>query len=153
MASKWKIPPIEKILEAYSAIVDDRIELHEDKAMVSSSDLKKVYTITWNNDTYTSNDNATYWQGYLGYPIIAVLMLQNKLSLNKDIAQYFYGINWKELNKKNKNDYSKVANILFEEMYKKGINCDKIKTELDHVYNQIKELEIVIKRSSLRPPK
>ncbi len=57
-----KFPPIEKILEAYTAIADGHVKLENDQALVTSS-----------------NDNASYWQGYLGYPGIAVLMLQGKL--------------------------------------------------------------------------
>jgi hypothetical protein len=39
---------------------------------------------------------------YAVYPIIAVLMLQGKLALNKNIAYYFKGIKWAELNAKYK---------------------------------------------------
>ena len=69
-----KLPPIEKIYEAYSAIADNRIALHENYAAVLSSDKSKEYTVGWNGNVYTSDDNATYWQGYAGYPVIAVLM-------------------------------------------------------------------------------
>lgn len=56
-----KMPPREKIVEAYTAIEDNRIELFEDYAIVKSSDLKKEYLIKWNNNLYYSNDNSTYW--------------------------------------------------------------------------------------------
>lgn len=69
-----KLPPIEKIPEAYSAIADHRIEMSENSAVVDSSDKTKRYTVTWNDDLYTSNDNASIWQGYAGYPMIAVLI-------------------------------------------------------------------------------
>ena len=75
----FKVPPIEKIHEAYSAIADERVALKENEAEVKSSDLSKKYLVTWKDDTYSSNDNASYWQGYIGYPVIAVLMLQGKL--------------------------------------------------------------------------
>ena len=87
-----KLPPIEKIHEAYSAIADKRVVLKENEAEVSSSDLTKTYMVKWKDEVYSSNDNASYWQGYVGYPIIAVLMLQGKLPLNQEIAMYFQGI-------------------------------------------------------------
>ena len=84
-----KMPPIEKIHEAYSAIADGRITIKEEEAEVVSSDLSKIYVVRWKDGVYSSNDNASYWKGYAGYPIIAVLMLQKKLSLDKEIADYF----------------------------------------------------------------
>ena len=98
-----KLPPIEKIHEAYSAIADKRVVLKENEAEVSSSDLTKTYMVKWKDEVYSSNDNASYWQGYIGYPIIAVLMLQGKLPLNQEIAMYFQGINWKKINTEYKN--------------------------------------------------
>ena len=66
-----KLPPIEKIYEAYSAIVDGRIALFENYATVLSSNREKEYTVTWENDVYSANDNATYWQGYAGRSFVS----------------------------------------------------------------------------------
>ena len=148
-----KMPPIEKIYEAYSAIADGRVTLNEDSAKVASSNCEKMYTVTWKDDVYTSNDNASYWQGYAGYPMIAVLMLQGKLNLNKDIADYFKEINWTDLNKKYKSKYAKAAQEIMDGLKEKGIDCDKIILEAQKVYSQIEKLEVSCKRSSIRPPK
>lgn len=148
-----KMPPIEKIHEAYSAVVDGRVVLREGEADVSSSDDAKKYLVTWKDDVYTSNDNASYWKGYLGYPIIAVLMMQGKLSFDRQIAGYFKGINWKELNTEYKNKYSEAVMEIMEEFELAGIDCDKINTEINKVYKEIEQLTITTKRSSLRPPK
>lgn len=148
-----KVPPIEKIHEAYSAIADGRITLRDTEADVSSSDSAKKYLVKWKDETYSSNDNASYWQGYLGYPIIAVLMLQGKLSYDKEIAGHFKGINWKKLNTEHKNKYSEVVKQIMEEFKASGVDCDKINNEIDKVYKEIEQLTINTKRSSLRPPK
>ncbi|HML38306.1 MAG TPA: hypothetical protein PKA19_12940 [Bacillota bacterium] len=143
-----KLPPIEKIYEAYSAVADSRVILHEDHASVLSSDRSKEYDITWDRNIYASNDNATYWQGYAGYPIIAVLMKQGKLPLDMSIASRFAGINWTELNAKYKRDYGKaVAEVL------DGLGCDNdekeaILVEIRHVYEEVKTLDIQIKRGA-----
>ncbi|MDE7202245.1 MAG: hypothetical protein K2O91_10170 [Lachnospiraceae bacterium] len=148
-----KVPPIEKIHEAYSAIADGRIILRDTEADVSSSDFTKQYLVKWKDETYSSNDNASYWKGYLGYPIIAVLMLQGKLSYDKEIAGHFKGINWKKLNTEHKNDYSKAVKQIMDGLEKSGIDCDKINIEIDKVYKEIEQLAINTKRSSIRPPK
>lgn len=148
-----KMPPIEKIHEAYSAIADERVVMKETEAEVSSSDFAKKYLVTWKENVYTSNDNASYWQGYLGYPIIAVLMLQGKLSLDQEIARYFKGINWKALNTEYKNQFSEAVKKILTQFEADGLDCDKICTEVNKVYHEMEELKISTKRSSLRPPK
>lgn len=148
-----KIPPIEKIYEAYSAIADERIIMREESADVLSSDHSKRYLITWQDDTYSSNDSASYWQGYAGYPLIAVLMLQGKLPLTQMIAVYFKGINWKKLNAEFKGKYAEAVNVILEDLRQNGIHCNSIHTEVQKVYEAIKALEITCKRSSLRPPR
>lgn len=148
-----KLPPIEKIYEAYSAIADNRVTLMKESAVVLSSNKEKKYTVTWENGVYTSNDNASYWRGYAGYPIIAVLMLQKKLSLNSDIIDYFKEINWTELNKKYKAKYSEAVEEVMDNLNRKNVNVSKIKEEVEKVYEEIKALNIICRRSSARPPK
>lgn len=137
-----KMPPIEKIPEAYSAIIDNRVDLKENIALVKSSDLKKVYTIKWQDNTYYSNDNSTYWQNYPGYPVIAVLMLQNKLSYNEEIATYFKSINWHELNANNKRDYTKSLNDILSNVTEDKINI--INSEINKVYQELSNLDLTL---------
>ena len=47
-----KLPPIEKIYEAYSALADNRIKISEDFADVLSSDSAKSYKVMWKDNTY-----------------------------------------------------------------------------------------------------
>ena len=147
-----KLPPIEKIHEAYSAIVDHRVILMEDSASVFSSNRAKEYTVSMKDGIYSSNDNASYWQGYAGYPIIAILMLQGKLSLDMGIAENFKEINWTELNAKYKSKYKKSVAEIMEGLQEKGVDCDEINSEVEKVYKQIETLDITCKRSSKRPP-
>lgn len=143
-----KLPPIEKIYEAYSAIADDRIILHADRAAVLSSDRSKEYNVTWDGNTYASDDNGTYWQGYAGYPVIAVLMEQEKLPLDVRIASYFAGVNWTELNAKYKRDYAKAAAAVLDRLECGDGEKEQILTELHRVYEAIKLLDIKVKRGS-----
>jgi hypothetical protein len=148
-----KMPPIEKIHEAYSAIADNRVTMGTDSAKVASSNHAKEYTVTWKDGIYTSNDNASYWGGYAGYPMIAVLMLQGKLKLDRSIAEYFKGINWTELNAKYKAKYEKAVAEIMDELKSRGIDCDAINKNVNEVYKQIELLDISCKRSSVKPPK
>lgn len=145
-----KMPPIQKILEAYTAIVDKHVELKNNEALVTSSNDAKTYTVSWDDDIYHSNDNATYWQGYAGYPIIAVLMLQGKIPFDQKLADNFASVNWNEVNAKFKRNYAKAAS---EVIKKKGLNEKEVMAELEKVYEVLKDLPITIKRGSLRPPK
>lgn len=141
-----KISPIEKIHEAFSAISDNRITLFENKATVYSSDKKKNYTVQWQDNEYSSNDNATYWQGYPGYPVIAVLMLEGKLTYDKEICALFKGINWKSLNDKHKRNYSKAVSEVLDELSKKDVDISAVVEEVEKIYTNLSKLDITIKR-------
>ncbi len=145
-----KLPPIEKIPEAYSAIADNRVVMSEHSALVDSSDYTKRYTVTWDEDVYTANDNASIWQGYAGYPMIAVLMLQGKLSLNIHIAVHFKDINWKALNTKHKNKYDKAVAEILDSLKERGVDTDAINAEINKVYEDIRTLDISTKRSGIK---
>ncbi len=139
-----KTGPIEKIYEAYTAIADDRITMHEDHAEVFSSDRSKSYTVSWKDNVYSSDDSATYWQGYPGYPVIAVLMLQGRLLYDEAIASQFKDINWNKLNKEYKRDYTGAFEHIVEERH---LDEETIKKEAETVYAQLKELDITLKKA------
>ena len=145
-----KLPPIEKIYEAYSAIADKRVTLKDDHGEVLSSDRNRFYTITFEANVYSSNDNSTYWQGYAGYPVIAVLFAQGKLPFNRKTADLFKDINWNLLNKEYKRDYNAAAKAIIKD---RKMDAAKISEETLLVYEQLKQLDIVIKRGKLRPVK
>ena len=148
----WKMPPMEKIHEAYGALADGRVRTEDGSAAVTSSDGTRQYTVNWEGDTYSSNDNASYWQGYMGYPLIAVLMIQGRIPYDAGIAAHFAGINWKERNAAHKNKYAKVVAEIMAELCEKGVECDRINAEVQRVYAALKTLDIQYKRGK-RPPK
>lgn len=149
-----KMPPLEKIPEAYSAIADNRIEMDEanEMAHVFSSDRTKAYTVTWKGDVYTSNDNSSYWQGAIGYPLIAILLLQGKLPLNQEIVSLFKDINWKAINTRHKNKYDQALAEVFHDLAMRGIDLHPIETNFREVYADLEQLPFKMKKSSLRPP-
>ncbi len=141
-----KLPPIEKIYEAYSALADNRIHMRENSADVLSSDGAKSYKVAWKDNTYSSTDNATYWQGYAGYPVIGVLILQSKLTVDNTIFKQFSGVNWNSLNKKYKRDYRAALLEVFAEKQLPQNQIDAIEEKTQQVFEQLKTLDLTIVR-------
>lgn len=148
-----KQPPVEKIPEAMSAIADGRITMSGEKAQITSSSYSKRYTVLFDGDTYASNDSATYWQGYPGYPVIAVLMLQGRLPFRQETAVLFKGINWTALNEKHKRNYEKALSEIYDSIALQGAGIDTIKAEVSEIYNKLAELPLTIKRNNAKPEK
>ncbi len=149
----YKIPIIEKIYEAYSAIADNRISAGDNIFYAESSDHAKKYTITKTENSYISNDNMSYFMQTLGYPIIATMMLEGKIEYNGEVANYFKNINWKKINTEFKNDYVKAAEIILNQLKESGIDVEFVKAETEKVYSQIKELKLLYTKSKIFPPK
>jgi len=151
----WKMPPKAKIYEAMSAVADGRVTITgPTKAQVTSSSHDKIYDVEWSEDAseITSNDNASYWQGYMGYPIIAVLMVIGKISFDINIASGLVGVPWKELNSKFKRDYDKAIDYVLNQMQENGTDRSAITAEVDKIYEQLGALGLTRARSRRRLP-
>lgn len=148
-----KMPPIEKAYEAYSALADGRVEMHEaeGRALVSSSDGAKTYEVSWQGTTYASNDNATYWQGYAGYPVLAVLIEQGLLPhLPADVLPEMADIPWNALNAAHKRDYTAAAD--------EALACKpheaQIRAAAQELYQALADLDLTTRRGrATRPSK
>ena len=141
-----KLPPPEKAAEAYSAIADGRVTLFaaEERAEVISSDGEKKYAVAWRGNVYTSTDNATRWQGYAGYPVLAVLMLQGRLPLDREVAALFSGINWTELNRKHRRDYAAALDAVVRA---RNMDAAAVRAAMDQVFERLSPLDVEIRRS------
>lgn len=154
--SLWKLPPKEKIYEALSAIADNRVQIiAPGSAEVISSSRDKRYSVEWSPDMtkISSNDNASYWQGYLGYPVVAVLLATGKIAFRPEIANPLAGIAWKDLNTKFKKDYSKAVQSVLESIEVGGGNINKIKEEVESIYAQLSQLKLERGQARKAPPK
>jgi len=161
-----KLPPVEKVYEAYTAIADGRIHLggkenetgagtgvggFEDpvgSAQVVSSDGSRTYTVSWDGDIYASDDNATYWQGYAGYPVIAVLMLQHRLPCDLSVLRRFDAVPWKELNDRHKGDYGAALQEAFE---LKGLGDEEVaycRKMAQRAHDLLADMDLTIRRPS-----
>lgn len=137
------MPPKEKIFEAWTAIVDNRVSLHDGYAVVKSSDDSKEYTVRFSGDSYSSDDNATYWQGYPGYPVIAVLMLQGRLPFDRAEAEKWRDVNWKAVNTRFKNKYSEAVESIASERH---IDLPASEQAAQTVMNSLASMNLIIKR-------
>lgn len=145
-----KLPPIEKLYEAYSALADKRVNMGENAATVTSSDSAKTYKVEWQDNMYSSTDNATLWQGYAGYPVISILILQKKLSVNDDMIARFSNVNWNSLNKKYKRDYRAALLEVFEQKQFTQEEISQIENATAQAFEQLKALPLEIVRKVKR---
>ena len=140
-----KLPPIEKIAEAYSVIANNRIEeVDENTFLVVSSNGEKSYKVTINGDRFRSNDSATKFARYAGYPILAVLMYQHRLPLPDEYLKDFKDINWNQLNKEYKRDYAAALDAALESKNLLKEDIVIIKELMRQCYQQFKKLHITI---------
>jgi hypothetical protein len=154
--STWKSPPKAKIYEALSAVADGRVTLMGgEKAEVQSSDGTKTYHVEWSPDSnqITSKDNASYWQGYMGYPIIAVLMALGKLDYETEVANFLTGVPWKQMNRRFRNDYTKAIDSVLDTLEAKGTPRQIVVAEVDRIMVQIEGMELEKLPRRKRPPK
>lgn len=108
-----KLPPLEKVYEAWSALADGRVRKTAAGYEIDSSDRGKTYTVVPDGNVYAATDSATYWQGYPGYPVLAVWMLEGILPYHRELAAGLQDVPWKQLNDKHKRNYAAAAEEAF----------------------------------------
>ena len=150
------MPPKAKVYEALSAVADKRVSLTgATTAQVLSSSRDKTYDVAWSEDIseMTSNDNASYWQGYIGYPCIAVLLQIGKISFNPQIAQRLADVPWKSVNEQFKRDYDKATNHILDEIEARGGSRTELAQEVERIHEQLNSLQLKRSQRRRRPPK
>ncbi len=58
-----------------------------------------------------SNDNGSFYKGYLGYPAIGYLLLIGELDYSPIVAKKLKGLAWKDINQQFKNTLIKPWSI------------------------------------------
>ncbi|MDB5179342.1 MAG: hypothetical protein JWN01_1285 [Patescibacteria group bacterium] len=153
---QWEHPPIIKVYEALGAIGDGRVALDGNTAKVYSSSGNKYYQVAYDPDSnsITSNDNGSYWVGYLGYPSISFLLLKGIIGYEPAAARLLKGIAWKDINTRFKNDFDKteahIRNQLTAEHDRRGLEL--LDGELDRITKDINKLGLLKLPSHTHPP-
>jgi hypothetical protein len=150
----WKLPPIIKVYEALGSIADNRIEMMGNEAKVYSSSRGKFYTVKYSPDTnsITSNDNATYYMGYLGYPAVAFLLKIGKLTYSHSLAEAFKDVKWKDLNVQFRNDFFKTQEYVLRAAEEKGFSKSELVSEAEIIFEQLKKLSPQKLGEKMLPP-
>lgn len=141
LAPLWKLPPLAKIYEALGAIADGRVHLEDPgHASVTSSDGEKTYTVEadYANHVISANDNASFWQGYLGYPAIAVLLLLGLFDPSPQTLSALAGVPWKVLNTNYRNDYDRALEDVFTRAAASGFAPEAIRLEAEAVFEALR---------------
>lgn len=151
----WKHPPLNKVYEALGAIGDKRITLDGNKAKVYSSSGNKYYDVEYKADTQeiTSNDNASYWAGYLGYPAIALLLAKGIIKYEPILAKYLSDFAWKDINQSFGNNLPKTNGYVDEQIeHKYHIDLDEFHNKLNLIRDQVIALRLKKLGKTKRPP-
>ena len=115
-------PPKIKFLEAEGALGDGRVKLIHDepslkRAIITSSTGVKRYhvAIALENGIVRaySDDNGTRLRGYVGYPILSLMIISGLLPRDERVEEALKGIPWKKLN-----EYYKKYSLVIEEVKK-----------------------------------
>jgi hypothetical protein len=139
----WKLPPLAKIYEALGALGDGRVEFQDEgHATVLSSDRSKTYRVEMSADgrTISSDDNASYWQGYLGYPAIAVMLRRGLCPVRAEAIKALAGIAWSELNRRFRNDYNRTIDEVMRRAEQRGFDPKVVVGEANAVLSKLREV-------------
>ncbi len=146
---RLRLPPRIKILEALSAIGDGRIHvLDEKRARIVSSDGTREYNVyaDLERSLVYSDDNGTRFRNYIGYPIIAFLMLKGVLPYDKRLAEALRGIPWRELNERFRS-YAIVESIIKRIVKERGVDPRELDKFVAEVMNKLKSIELLYLRN------
>lgn len=151
----WKVPPAIKVYEALGAVAGGRIQLYDDHAEVFSSDARKKYTVIFDlsKKIISANDNGSYWQKYLGYPSIAVLMVKNIIPYDSKIAKGLKNIPWKIWNDEYHQDYSKTIERVHKKLEKLGVGTLRVQKDVENILEFLRENPYYMPEKLQHPPR
>jgi hypothetical protein len=141
--AQWKMPPLAKVYEALGAIGDGRVRIEDgQRASVTSSDGAKIYSVENSAEAteISSNDNASFWQGYLGYPAIATLIARGLIDADQGAVRALTGVPWKELNSRYRNDYDRTLEEVMRDAAARGYDVDAIHAAAGAVLEALRKL-------------
>ncbi|HMO78213.1 MAG TPA: hypothetical protein PKA42_01580 [Candidatus Paceibacterota bacterium] len=148
----WDTPPIIKIYEALGAVTDNRLEIDGNTAKCFSSSGNKFYDVIYEpeQNAIMTNDNGSYWKGYLGYPAIAYLLQTGVLRYQEELASALRDIKWKDINQEFKNDFDKTLTFILEPLDEQTrVNLENYTKSL---LTQITELKLGKLGKKMKPP-
>ncbi len=150
----WKKAKDEHIVyEALTAIADNRIEIEKGTARCFSSSRNKFYTVHFDLEKmlFMSDDNMAYYRDEVSYPMLAVLLKENKIIFDQTILPYFKNIPWKDINQKNKNDYMKSVKEFLEKIERIETR-ENTESECIKIFSELNKLNLKVFGEKVLPP-
>ncbi len=143
--AKLKMPPRIKVLEAISSIAAGRVKkVNTGIYKVKSSKGDREYTVIIKSNSVFSNDNGTIYRGYIGYPIIAALMMEGVLPRDERIGKAIKDIPWADMNEQLKN-YRMVEEKVKEVAKQNGVNPEEIDEYVEMVMEALSMITLKFK--------
>ena len=139
-----KLPPRIKVLEAVSAVAKGRVIKEDGAFRVSASAGNREYLVILQGDFVYSNDNGTLYRGYIGYPIIAAMIVEGIVPDFRELGNALKDIPWAELNAKMAS-YRKVEDYVKEVARRSGIEKEKVDKYIANVLGLLKEKRLKFK--------
>ena len=143
-----KLPPKVKVIEALSAIADERIIIEDllskEWKCNSASSPWKTYKILYNEkeNTISSNDSGSTNQGFLWYPAIAFLLKIWKLKYDESILEIMKDINRADIKEKVHKDYESSYRLVLWNLHMQWYNVDYFISQVEYIYDQIPDLHL-----------
>lgn len=158
MLKPYKTPPLMKVYEALGAIADGRIRVSGnpdiaagDKidAEVKSSQNTKTYKVIYDPklNTIVASDSGTFWQRYVSYPSIALLLEKGVISYDKFVASGLKGFVWKDIADKYKHDYDAMEEFILSKVR----DSQKVQAECRRIHKEVTDLKLLQPEHLLRP--
>jgi hypothetical protein len=148
-----RLPPKIKVLEAAGSIADGRVRVLEDRgskvvAVVESSMGDRSYNVVIEITgpkliVASSNDNGTRFRGYIGYPIISLLMIKGLIPRDQEVEEALKGIPWRVLNEQYKS-YERVLEEIIARVKATGGErlVSKVRGYMENVMSILSKYEV-----------
>lgn len=143
-----KLPPKIKIIEALSAVADERIIIEDllskEWKCFSASSPWKIYKISYNEkeNAILSNDSWSINQQFLWYPGIAFLLKIWKIKYEERILEMVKNIDWIKIKSQVNKDYESMYRLVLWNIHMAWYNVDFFISEIENINNQISDLHL-----------
>ncbi len=147
------LPPRIKVLEAVSAVARGRVVKTDGAFRVHASAGNREYLVILQGDFVYSDDNGTLRRGYVGYPIIAAMMVEGMIPDFRELGHALRDIPWADLNARMAS-YRKVEAYAKEVAKRSGIEKERVDQYIADVLALLKERRLKFKdmaQSTLTP--
>jgi hypothetical protein len=138
------IPPRIKFLEALGSVADGRVQVISDReASVRASEGERFYRVyvDLEGGVVDSDDNGTTYRNYIGYPILAFLMVKGVLPYDSKLGEALKGIKWHSLNERYKS-YRLVESYIKKMLADKGVDSREVDALIGKASVMLSELRL-----------